>query len=100
MILKNHKISFVAKEMTTPEDILIPIVNDKPYKEIQTSCGCTKVEVTPTHYIVKLDRLPQVKWFTSEETQTYFIKKVNFTIIHEDDTKEKVNIEIAVYDSV
>lgn len=101
MILKNHNYSFIAKENTKLEDLHIPVVNNKPFKSIKTSCGCTQVKVTATEYIVSFDTLPSVKWMvTNDETQHYFIKSVNFTIIHEDDTEEKVNINIAVHDSI
>jgi hypothetical protein len=101
MILKNHNYSFIAEQNTKLEDLHIPVIENKAFKSIKTSCGCTQVKTTPTEYIISFDTLSLVKWMvTDPETQHYFIKSVNFTIIHEDDTKEKVNIDIAVYDSI
>lgn len=100
-ILKYHNYKIIAKEGTKPSSIHIPVINNLPYKEIQTSCGCTSVTTTSTEYIVSFDLLPQVKWMVGDnKIQHYFIESVDFTIVHEDDSTEKVTINIAVYDSL
>lgn len=91
----NYKIAVKEGEETT---LTIPVKNNLPTKSVNLSCGCTTVQKTPEEYIVKLDKPPLVKWMVSNpEINKFYNKTVTFTLTHEDDTKEKVTINMIIY---
>ena len=99
-ILKEHKINIRGAQGTIPDPIEIEVLdNTIVYKGLDISCGCTNVEVTPKKYIVSIKQLHDVKWSVKDpKTQFKYIKQVNFSIIHLDDSLETVTINIEVYD--
>jgi hypothetical protein len=97
-ILKEHNIKLRAKQGSSPR-IKIEILDDSiPYNGIDYSCQCTSVDITPTHYIVQVKQLHDVRHMVEDETQKEYLKIVTFDIIHLDNSLETVTLNITVYD--
>jgi hypothetical protein len=93
--MQKKEIKATAKEGTSPE-FIIPL--DKEYKKVvKTSCACANAKIENKQLIVKMKKLPLVKY--SMMYQDY-LKHKNFTkeIYVNLDNELKVYFKIRVYE--